>query len=58
MIMVVALALIGTLAKDDHPKDSIPACKYEDGSGQADCYWDAQTQGNGKGHDYVKITTR
>jgi hypothetical protein len=24
-------------------------CKYEDGSGQARCIWDARHQGNGKG---------
>lgn len=29
---------------------NLPACAYE---GQNGCYWDAQTMGNGMGHDYV-----
>lgn len=32
---------------------SLPVCTYEDGSGQALCYWDAQAQGNGQGTDVV-----
>lgn len=32
---------------------SLPACAYEDGSGQALCYWDAQTMGNGEGTSLI-----
>ena len=33
--------------------DGLPACTDEDGSGQASCYWDAQTRGNHQGHSYT-----
>ena len=48
ILAVFALALI--LA----PSQGLPQCTHEDGSGQSACYWDADTQGNGKGTDYVK----
>lgn len=32
---------------------SLPACTYEDGSGQALCMWDASEQGNGMGTDVI-----
>ena len=32
---------------------SLPLCGMEDGSGQALCMWDADTQGNGMGNDVV-----
>jgi hypothetical protein len=31
----------------------MPACTYEDGSGQALCMWDASEQGNGMGTDVI-----
>jgi hypothetical protein len=33
--------------------DSLPACKYEDGSGQRACVWDGRHMGNGAGRSYV-----
>ena len=30
--------------------DTLKPCKYE---GATHCYWDANTMGNGHGHDYV-----
>lgn len=33
----------------------LPACTYEDGSGQGDCYWDASKQGNGQGLSFAII---
>lgn len=33
--------------------DGLPACTYEDGSGQTSCYWDAQAMGNHQGHSYT-----
>lgn len=35
------------------PVYGMPACRYEDGHGQRLCYWDARTQGNGKGWSFV-----
>ena len=32
---------------------SLPPCLTEDGAGQALCYWDAATQGNGRGTSVV-----
>lgn len=32
------------------PRDTLPACASEDATG---CYWDADTMGNGHGHDVV-----
>lgn len=36
-------------------KDRTPPCKYEDGSGQARCVWDARHMGNGAGNSLVII---
>lgn len=33
----------------------VPPCQFEDGAGQAMCYWDAATSGNGRGESYVLI---
>ena len=33
----------------------IPSCEFEDGSGQAVCYWDAATFGNGLGESYLMV---
>lgn len=35
------------------PVYGMPACQHEDGHGQRLCYWDARTQGNGKGWSFV-----
>lgn len=32
---------------------TLPACTYEDGSGQPLCMWDASEQGNGMGTDVI-----
>lgn len=34
---------------------SIPPCMFEDGSGQAVCYWDAAVAGNGRGESYLMV---
>ena len=34
---------------------SIPPCQFEDGSGQAVCYWDAAVSGNGRGESYLMV---
>lgn len=30
-----------------------PPCRYEDGSGQVRCFWDARHMGNGIGRSYI-----
>lgn len=45
IVVIVALSL--TLGPAG---DSLPPCKSEDGT---HCYWDADTMGNGIGHDVV-----
>lgn len=32
-----------------------PPCEFEDGSGQAVCYWDAAVAGNGRGESYLMV---
>lgn len=53
LVFVAMLAFgltLNALAGDLTPNKSLPACKSED---QTDCYWDADTAGNGRGHDVV-----
>lgn len=33
----------------------IPPCEFEDGSGQAVCYWNAAVSGNGRGESYLMV---
>jgi hypothetical protein len=49
---LVALVPVGS-AHAAPAVDTLPACIYEDGSGQALCMWDASEQGNGIGTDVV-----
>lgn len=63
-------ALLATPAAADAAKDRTPPCRYEDGSGQARCVWDARHMGNGEGRsllirrggtdraEYIRITHR
>lgn len=53
LVVTVALSL---MFAPEHIRGEIPACKNEDGSGQTSCYWDADTMGNGRGTDFVKVT--
>ena len=48
-----ATPISGGIERVAHHTDTLPACEYEDGSGQALCYWDAQTSGNGVGTSVV-----
>lgn len=51
---LVALVPVGSAhAAPATDAPSLPMCTYEDGSGQALCTWDAQTQGNGMGTDVI-----
>lgn len=63
LAMLTGIILAFTLPAQSHAKatatpvptatPSYPACLTEDGAGQALCWWDAQTQGNGQGHSVV-----
>lgn len=37
---------------------AVPACIYEDGSGQAICVWDAKHMGNGNGKSFIAKNPR
>jgi hypothetical protein len=47
ILVVVALAVAFAPST---PRDALPRCKSET---DTHCYWDASTQGNGHGHDFV-----
>lgn len=49
--MLATLALV--LATATGPLQSAPPCKYEDGSSQRVCVWDARHMGNGHGLSFV-----
>jgi hypothetical protein len=69
MITISALAVVATVAVNAHGtpepasqgrttavtsvRAGIPACTYESGHTQRVCYWDARTQGNGKGWSFI-----
>jgi hypothetical protein len=44
---------ISLVTADPSPVPTLPACEYEDGSGQMLCFWDASEQGNEIGTDVV-----
>ena len=52
---LVALVPVGSAhaAPATDAPSTLPACTYEDGSGQALCMWDASEQGNGMGMDVI-----
>ena len=50
LLVVVLLAVIGVLLWDS--TRTIPPCATEDSN---NCYWDADTMGNGTGHDSVVL---
>jgi hypothetical protein len=51
-VAMLALGLAINAANGDvtGQRDELPACQQED---QTHCYWDADTMGNGRGHDVV-----
>ena len=42
-----------SVVNEDSPGESLPPCQTEDSD---NCYWDADTMGNGQGHDSIVIT--
>lgn len=59
--LAVATLTVGAVQgrADAAPHTQLPACKFEDGSGQrATCVWDARHRGNGEGRSYIAITPR
>lgn len=53
----LALALLAPVAAADAPASSsvagVAPCRFEDGSGQARCVWDARHRGNGIGRSLI-----
>ena len=57
--LAVATLTVGAVQgrADARPIHTLPACKFEDGSGQrANCVWDGRHRGNGEGHSYIAVT--
>lgn len=63
MLVLATLALITFRPSESHVEPvftptpsaspTLPACAAEDGAGQALCYWDGATMGNGKGRAII-----
>lgn len=55
-IFALLFSLVGLAPASADNNLDLPACTIEDGSsGPANCYWDAQERGNGKGKSYSII---
>ena len=55
-VVFVALGVDLLTPDDPIPADvPIPACEFEDGSGQDLCYWDATIRDNGEGRSFIKV---
>ena len=52
-ILTAILALM--VAAPSQGSSTHDACKYEDGSGQRVCVWDAGHMGNGEGRSYIAV---
>jgi hypothetical protein len=52
LLGIAALSGYGAPSRDQVTRDSLPACQTEDSD---NCYWDAQTMGNGQGHSFYVI---
>ena len=50
-----AICVVAALVASTVFSDSIPPCEFEDGSGQAVCYWNAAVAGNGRGESYLMV---
>ena len=54
-VLVAAAIIAGIIAAGDHANaavDKWQPCKYEDGSGQVRCVWDASVRGVGGGQSF------
>lgn len=49
-MLALGLTINGLNGDLTNKREELPACRYED---DHSCYWDAETQGNGRGHDIV-----
>lgn len=54
-VAAVALAVAPAAAMAVPEPETVPPCRFEDGSGQSVCVWDARHLGNGRGVSYVAI---
>lgn len=50
LMNIIIAAIFALFAPAPH---SVPACEFEDGSGQAKCIWDARHMGNGEGNSLI-----
>lgn len=46
LVVIIAALILSPVPEDN----TLPPCKSES---DTSCYWDADTQGNGRGHDFV-----
>lgn len=53
--MLSAICVVAALVASTAFPVSIPPCQFEDGSGQAVCYWNAAVSGNGRGESYLMV---
>lgn len=53
--MLSTICVVAALVAATVSPDSIPPCEFEDGSGQAVCYWNAAVSGNGRGESYLMV---
>ena len=53
--MSAGMGIWGASIAFDRAEHRLPACQTEDSD---NCYWDADTMGNGQGHDSVVIGER
>lgn len=54
-VILSAICVVAALVAATVSPDSIPPCEFEDGAGQAVCYWDAAVAGNGRGESYLMV---
>lgn len=50
-----AICAVAALVAATVSPQVVPPCQFEDGSGQAVCYWNAAVSGNGRGESYLMV---
>jgi len=58
MLAIFTALILSTLAPQAQtvePANNVQACKWEDGSGQRHCVWDARHMGNGGGRSFIAL---
>jgi len=57
MLALILTAVLSATPAPSHTPTHINPCKYEDGSGQTVCIWDAKHMGNGVGDSGMIINS-